>query len=236
MSRNPLVPYVTKIPPHLRQTVDSMVEGPARYPGVDEDDPGFVIRSPTPMHDPAAKAAAERLESDRKARAMPSQVLHWITGLSITVSRPPADDRIELYAARMVQAGRDLPAMVWSQDTLNDATAKFTFWPSGAELLAFLKTYADRLDAEIAALKEIAESKRTQDTIAVPSTKYLDDLLAAGGGVPPEREAYHFDPRTAPTRAQAPVRSIEEQLEALGFRRGPDGQPVPIGRKDGGVS
>jgi hypothetical protein len=123
----------------------------------------------------------------------------------------------------------DLPAQVWqSEAALREAIDKFKFWPSAAEIRELLLRHAARLQREVETLDAIAKGTRGPRGMAREAFGYLDEVIAAGAGVPPERRTHPSSPRlgmghdfdemmgrsTIPY--VAPMRSVAEQLAALG--------------------
>jgi hypothetical protein len=201
----PQVPQAPQLPARLRQQVARILAGPTRYPGVPgSDDPGLRLRPPVPTYDPDAERIAAELRAMLE-RPADRQMMHdWLELLAASVNNPPASEReFSLRLAAVVMACGDLPAVCWGQDTLQAAVRTSKFWPSVAEIYALLKRRADQLQAELAAVEQIARANDYGPTV-VPGN---------GESTAP------YDPGPA-SPAHAPHPSMP--------KRDPDAQPIRV--------
>ena len=212
----------------LRREVDRIVSGQTHprtlWPGIGDDDPGFRLANPGddgPRYQPGAEEAAAA--AAKLLQPAPREVVEeWLYLCRISMSTIIADREYQLRVKGLLFGCSDLPGGVWTNDVLTEATRRLQFFPGVAELYAFLKPYADRLYAEAKALEDIVRGRRDSEPGTVTgSRKYLEDLVKNAKPMPEETHDRHFDPRGT-ARAQPPIRTVEEQLAALGYK--PDGK------------
>jgi hypothetical protein len=207
------------IDPELRAQVERLKAGRTRLPGIPgTDDPGLALAPVEARYHPGAQAEADALRARLARRADRKTIAQWLGVLATTVANPPASE--EAFEARLAGVAfvcGDLPAEVWSRETLKAATGRFKFWPSAPELAdEVLRPIASAMEAEIAAYDRVARADPA--TAGIP-TGARESMVPYVLPTPPAPR----EPRVAihPTKAEivAPLRSVEEQLAALGFTR-----------------
>jgi hypothetical protein len=188
-----------ELPPTLRQQVDRLM--PRWY----ED---MLVRPASPIYNPAAQAAADA----RRAWLAPADhatIAEWMRRLALAVDFAPTDESAYLGRLHMVASALgDLPAVCWTGATLNEAARTFKAWPSVADIYGLLAPHADRLRRELAALDSIAGAPRDRPRPARARASTEPYAPVASTPVDPPRAV----------EPHAPLRSVAEQLAALGFR------------------
>lgn len=107
----------------------------------------------------AARAAGPAFAKALEARATRAQIGAWLAPLVIAVPFSPKDaSELAGFVALVGDACGDLPAVVWSQETRAEALRQWHKWPSVADVNALLRPRAERLWAELQALRTIATS------------------------------------------------------------------------------
>ncbi len=121
-------------------------------------------------------------------------------------NQPKEESHYTGWLAAALTACADLPGGVWCEETLIAALRRFTLWVGTAELFEFLQPYARRLQRTATALRAMAEAKPepAPEPVRPPA--------------PPAPVAEVSRPSVF--TPQAPVRTPEEQIAALGFKPG----------------
>jgi hypothetical protein len=149
------------IDPELRAQVERLKAGRTRLPGIPgTDDPGLVLAQVEARYHPGAQAEADALRARLARRADRKTIAQWLGVLATTVANPPAsEEAFEARVSGIAFVCGDLPAEVWSRETLKAATGRYKFWPSAPELAdEVLRPIADAMEREIAALDRIARA------------------------------------------------------------------------------
>lgn len=175
-------------------------------------------------HDPHAADAAQSARDELEIKPGVEVVCAWLTKLNFGVANSLDVDllngKLGFYCAVIRSS---FPAFCLTDDTLVEMARKTKFFPSVAEVSDFFEAMVTDHNAMIAMLDRCAAAP-VERCGAVPSTKYIEDIIANAKPRPEEPEARHFDPRTAPTEPVQPIRSVEEQLRELGYTLDPDGK------------
>lgn len=118
--------------------------------------------------DPQMQADAERVSRQAEAALKPADVADvrkWLASLGLLcagqMSASDAKLKLAAYAPLL-----DQPACCYTQDTLREAGKRFTWFPSFAELNAFLEEYAAPLKTMRDRLRKLAEAK-----VAIPEQR-----------------------------------------------------------------
>jgi hypothetical protein len=194
------------LPVDLQQQVD-LLSGQMRFGD-------FAMTAPKPaFHPDAARYAGEWRQGLQPVP--PATITAWFGSLAGLVGRGAVD--AEMLLRGVVLSCGKLPAVCWTAETLGEAVGKFTFLPMVAELKAFLEPFAMQLRARVAGLDRVARADP-----ATASNFRTGPAREAKGYVlpppPPQREA-RVPLHPSGKEIAAPLRSVEEQLAALGFTR-----------------
>lgn len=216
--------------PALRQAVARLMTSPEprKWPGVGEDDPGFVVANqpppPSTVWVEGADRAAAEYAASACAAADPRTVHQWLQMLARVVTNPPSAQTVKEAAQGICFAFDDIPAGCWQDHTLREAIKAFKFWPAPAEIHAMLKPHAVVISETARALHDIARTPKN----APPSVEYGAFESTEPYQLPPpppERPsrvrisaAERDDMAPRNDHIQPPVRTVAEQLAALGFQ------------------
>jgi hypothetical protein len=177
------------------------------------DLPEDLRRGALVSYDPRAKRTADEMSAQLDEKPSPERVLEWLTKLNFAVANPVtvAELRARLgtyYAA----LGSYYPVPCWTDASLGEACRRCKFFPGTAEL-------ADFMDVELARCRAAVEVLRRMANPPAPVPRLSCEPYPVQMP-PPERE-----PRLARgvglPRGVDPIRSVEEQLAALGYERDP---------------
>ncbi len=191
-----------KLPPELERAIEGMQ--PIRYPGSDQD-PGLLIDGNAPRYHPDA----ERYAREAAALLEPASLAvidEWLSKLGAGVGNRPEETVFKGRLAALVIACGRLPKGVWSDETLEAALLRFSFFASVSEIGELLQPYARRLRRAHDALRKMAEANPE------PAPEPVRP--------PPPLAPVAEVPRPSVFTPQAPVRTPEQQMAALGFRPG----------------
>ncbi len=199
----PAVPELA-LPPDLERAIETM--RPFRYLGSSPDDPGLVIDGAAPRFHPDAERYAKAAEEMLKPAPRPV-IERWLVKLAMGLANRPANEThyVGWLSAAILACG-NLPAGVWRDEVVAEALRQIDYWPSVARLYEKLEPHARRLQRTAAALRAMANAPPDPPPEPVRPP------------VPPAPMAEV--PRPSVFTPQAPVRSVEEQIAALGFKPG----------------
>jgi len=139
------------MPPDLARHVAAVAE-PSRYDGL-------VVAQDAPRWHAAAGAALAAYEAMLHTPD-PRAILAWMTRLARGVRNPPAEADFRARCAAVAEACADLPTAVWTAATLTEAQRTMPWWPSVADVDAFLRPKAEALSRKRDALRRIASAPR----------------------------------------------------------------------------
>lgn len=182
----------------LERQVSAIAE-PSRYAGAEP----FTLNSAAPRHDPAAASALPQFEHACRAPD-PSVVVAWLSQLAAAVGNSPSPEDFRERANVVVGALADLPACVWTSQTLAEASRSFRFWPSVAELDGLLRPRGESIWRRRDALRRIAEARpgATPSLRPDPTDAEREQVRAAASALVAELRAgaatITHDPRAAP--------------------------------------
>jgi hypothetical protein len=212
-------PQVPHLPARLRRQVAKILAGPTRYPGVADDDPGFLMASQAPVYyDPDAERMAAERRAVLEQPANRAMIRDWLEMLAGAVSNPPATEReFNLRLAAVAMACSDLPAVCWGEVTMRAALIAWKFWPAVQEIHEAVKAHADLLQRELAALDAIAKGERFTTGYREPPEPYdpgpASPAHDAHWSSPRPGRANDFDDMTGKSTSNAvpPLRTVEQQ-------------------------
>lgn len=212
MSRE-LTVQLPEMPPDLAHQVETYFTPPTKWPGLVEDDPGFVLSglsatSEGVSYHPQAKHFLEQLEAISKP-PKPEVIADWVSFLATGVASPPGPEEIRLKTGALMLNCGNLPA-VWTRETLIAALDKFKFFPSAAEVKELLSGFAEKIQRQKQALEAMANAPWRRPTTIVPGKYEIPPAPEWCG----DRTTRHFSGKGVIT-AQPPIRSVEQQLAIL---------------------
>lgn len=166
-----------------------------------------------PVFHPDADAAADHLRSGMGPASRAAMAL-WLAMLADMVANAPTDPAsVESACNNAWLLCQSLPAAVWSLESLIAYCDHCSFWPRPADLRQFMATRAKHIEGQIAGLDAIAKASRFREGPARGSSAYRDSRVASRVIA---QEADAAIPATGPEIVK-PMRSVAEQLAALGF-------------------
>ena len=185
-----------ELPSELKSQVSALVVGAVAYPGTEPDDPGLRVAPTEPWFD---LRAAALVPAYRAACAPPDPLAlqTWLMRLNAAVRNPQPREASALRIAEALRA--------------------FEWWPSAAEVYKLLQPHGKRLTGTLEALEKIA--KAGPRMIAREAIGYK---VETAPGWADSRRIRHNDNRDdapVPSNARPPVRTVDEQLAALGHPR-----------------
>lgn len=161
---------------------------------------------------PAARDLAARL----RARIKPTTQAHvrrWMTDLTAGAMLPGNGPSLEARIGATCIACADLPADVWSAETLKRAYQTFKFFPTSGEIFAFLKPDADKVLDVIVGLEAIAKAPVGVRAVPArepyklpPAPDWVGDRGLRRGSGDHSRPALNIPP---------PLRTVAEQVAML---------------------
>lgn len=95
--------------------------------------------------------------SPRRSQTPPDVILVWLARLTSLVANPPTRERFDEQSQTILEVCADLPPEVWTKETRlgwlkqpreHDGRLPGKFWPTIAELYAYLRAIAQNLPAE----------------------------------------------------------------------------------------
>ena len=205
-----------ELPSELKSQVSALVVGAVAYPGTAPDDPGLRVAPTEPWFD---LRAAALVPAYRAACAPPDPLAlqTWLMRLNAAVRNPQPREASALRIAAIATACSDIPRGAWTLETLAEALRAFEWWPSAAEVYKLLQPHGKRLTGTLEALEKIA--KAGPRMIAREAIGYK---VETAPGWADSRRIRHNDNRDdapVPSNARPPVRTVDEQLAALGHPR-----------------
>lgn len=169
----------------------------------------------------AVKAQAEVAEAQLRPFARPvtlSELRDWARPLGAGVRNPPAPEDFAAWCAALAVACGDFPAAAFSSRAQRAALQEFQFWPSVSDVCRLVRPKAAEIRDRLHGLRAIVTARTMEPVEPAPAGKPSlpewvgnRDLKAPSG--PTEGGDY------APSEARPPVRTVEEQLAALGHVR-----------------
>lgn len=112
-----------------------------------------------PRYDPEAAKALPAFDAACEP-ADAATIEQWLGALVAAVANPPAQADFRMRVGPVLLALGDLPAGVWTRETLRQAMRAFKWWPPVAELGDLLQPHADRITGTRDALAKIAKGER----------------------------------------------------------------------------
>jgi hypothetical protein len=200
---------VPELPAELEGAIAAM--RPTRYPGVDPDDPGMVVHGQAPVHHPLAARYVLEFAALLDP-ASQDDIRDWLLLVGTGVGNAPTDrtDILLRHRAVIIACG-NLPRAVWCQETAAEALRTLKYFPTSSEVSDLLEPHAEALRRMHRDLEAIAEAPPAARPPA-PRARASSEPYAPVASTPVE------PPRAV--EPHAPVRSVDEQLVAMGFKPG----------------
>jgi hypothetical protein len=222
-------PVTVEIPPDLHQQV-RLLTGRARF-----DD--MVLTRAEPEHDLRAAALVAALRA-LDPPASSDRIERWLAMFVAGTANAPTDPmalNAQFELVRLI--ARKLPAACWTDETLAAAVRAFPYWPAVSLLSAFLDRLADDHRRDLAGLEAIAAAAPGRKRgPARASTEPYNPAAPDWVGSSRERKrvddlAVDVDGDDRYSRTHPPIRTVREQIKALGLD--PDNLPPLPDRRRG---
>jgi hypothetical protein len=125
--------------------------------------PAHPEAGPEPRQLVAPHVAAEAAQAVIAAQAgmaapSPSQIEAWVEPLIFVCRNPPTTRDLLLWCQGVAFAAERIPARAFSRQALQELMGKSHFFPSAADVLEVVRPAANRMAAELRALRAIAAS------------------------------------------------------------------------------
>lgn len=199
------------ISPELSRELDRVMAGPIVLTGDDRDNDRMILHRMADWQ-PGADEAAEQLRAGLDYPAPPEVIEEWLATLSVMVANAPTEpDALDQRCAAVWRLCGQLPAAVWSDESVDAYCDQSSFWPVPADLRQFLQARVTVLRKRLAGFEKIAKAPKSPPPPARKST------------VPYNPPAYLTDQRERPQPAPPKIEvhdkvshSLEEQVQAVG--------------------
>lgn len=158
-------------PVRLSASLARRVDGPTAYRDPTGD--GIIIAPPAASQGDISEARAKLAEATALCRpGDPRVIAAWCERLRVLPKSPDNREASQIAAMAVVTACGELPAGVWTAETLTEGLRRWKWWPAPAEIFALLEPIGAPFIRTRDALHRIAqEAARTPAASDAPPDK-----------------------------------------------------------------